>query len=159
MSKRQSIFQCPKPTDKVLRLMERGAELRARGLAWVAVAEKLERPNETIQQWVKQYREVWQGLLREAEGRVFREAGAEALQMLRKLLRSKDEKVTRDVARTLATLLCRYPYGRGADEPAMDETTQHLLEVAKALHLEDFDEHGNLIAASEVDESNRYDVS
>lgn len=146
MPVRKSIFQCPKPTDKVLRLMEGGAELRARGLAWAAVAEKLDRPVETIQQWVKQYREVWQGLLREAETRVFREAGAEALQMLRKLLRSKDEKVTRDVARTLATLMYRCPNGRGTDEPAMDETTQHLLEVAKALHLEDFDENGVLIA-------------
>jgi transposase len=124
------------PKPRVMRLMERVAELRAQGTSWSAIAEAVHRPLTTIEAWLRQYRAVWERLLRDAEGRRFREAGAEALQFLRKLLRSKDEKVTRDVARTLATLLYRFPFEREPKETPLDAETLELLEVAKHMAAE-----------------------
>jgi hypothetical protein len=136
----RSIFKSPMPNKKMLRMLERIAELRARGVSWASTAESVRRSVKAVECWVKTYREVWDRLLHEAEGRMFREAGAEALQFLRKLLRSSSETVTRDVARTLATLLYRYPFERESGEEPMDQTTADLVKAVQSLTTNDLQE-------------------
>jgi hypothetical protein len=92
------------PTAAVLSSMREAAELRVGGLSWEAVGERLRRSPETCRHWPLSYPEQWQALYRAAEERVINEAGAEAVLVLRQLLRSEDEKVRRDVARLLATM-------------------------------------------------------
>jgi hypothetical protein len=92
------------PTPAVLSSMREAAELRVGGLSWEAVGERLRRSPETCRHWPLNYPEQWQALYRAAEERVINEAGAEAVLVLRQLLRSKDEKVCRDVAKLLATM-------------------------------------------------------
>jgi hypothetical protein len=92
------------PTPAVLSSMREAAELRVGGLSWEAVGERLRRSPETCRHWPLTYPELWQALYRAAEERVINEAGAEAVLVLRQLLRSEDEKVRRDVAKLLATM-------------------------------------------------------
>jgi hypothetical protein len=92
------------PTPAVLSSMREAAELRVGGHSWEAVGEQLRRSPETCRHWPLTYPEQWQALYRAAEERVINEAGAEAVLVLRQLLRSKDEKVCRDVAKLLATM-------------------------------------------------------
>jgi hypothetical protein len=92
------------PTPAVLSNLREAAELRVGGLSWEAVGERLHRSPETCRHWPLTYPEQWQALYRAAEERLINEAGAEAVLVLRQLLRSEDEKVRRDVAKLLAAM-------------------------------------------------------
>jgi hypothetical protein len=92
------------PTAAVLSNLREAAELRVGGHSWEAVGEQLRRSPETCRHWPLIYPERWQALYRAAEERIINEAGAEAVLVLRQLLRSEDEKVRRDVARLLAAM-------------------------------------------------------
>jgi hypothetical protein len=92
------------PTPAVLSNLREAAELRVGGHSWEAVGDKLGRSPETCRHWPLTYSEQWQALYHAAEERLINEAGAEAVLVLRQLLRSEDEKVRRDVAKLLATM-------------------------------------------------------
>src|SRR5437763_156586 len=95
-------MSAPKPPpDSAL---ARAAELRAGGASWEAVAEVVRRAADTVRQWPARYPDRWQAALRAAERKQACEATAEAVLVLRKLLRSEDEKVARDAARALIDL-------------------------------------------------------
>jgi hypothetical protein len=90
------------PTDAVL---TRAAKLRAAGASWESVAAQLGRTVETVLKWPDDER--WPALLAEAEKRLAVEVSAEAVLILRQLLRAEDEKVRRDAARFLLELRFR----------------------------------------------------
>ncbi len=110
-----------KPTTAVLSLLARAAELRAGGASWDAVGGKLARSPDTCRQWPRLYSDDWRRLYRAAAGRLTEEAGAEALTVLRALLRSEDEKVRRDAAQRLLDLCHEAaPKGKEAERPDGD---------------------------------------
>ena len=85
-------------------LLNQAAELRAGGSTWDAVAAELHRSVETVRKWPTAYAALWQPVLRAAERRQAIDSAAEAILILRQLLRSKDEAVRRDAARWLISL-------------------------------------------------------
>jgi hypothetical protein len=89
------------PPDDAL---ARAALLRAAGCSWETVAAQLDRPLDSVQKWPEKVPERWQLALADAERRVVTEATAEAVLVLRQLLRAEDEKVRRDAARFLLDL-------------------------------------------------------
>src|SRR5436305_8849620 len=74
-------------------LLARAAELRAAGASWAKIAAEVGRAVKTCSQWPSLYPAWWGQLLRAAEDRLSAESGAEARVVLRKLLRSEDEKI------------------------------------------------------------------
>jgi hypothetical protein len=95
-------MSAPKPPPESV--LARAAELRAGGSSWEAVAEVVRRAADTVRQWPARYPDRWQAALHAAERRVAGEITAEAVIVLRRLLRSKNERVARDAARALIDL-------------------------------------------------------
>src|SRR5262245_45271637 len=89
----------PPPRPFVLNRMAVAAELRAGGAAWKTVAARLRCTERACIRWPKDYPEAWRRLYREATLRLLAEIGGEAMTVLRRLLRSKDEKMQRDATR------------------------------------------------------------
>ncbi len=85
-------------------LLNRAAELRAGGATWDSVAKSLNRAADTVRRWPRDYPDRWKIALHEAERQLVCETAAESVLVLRKLLRSEDEKVRRDAARALMDL-------------------------------------------------------
>jgi hypothetical protein len=92
------------PRAETARLLAAAAELKAAGASWEAVAAKVGRSPDTCRRWPALYPDEWRRLFRAAEQQLIIEAGAEAVLVLRALLRAEDDKVRRDVARTLVAL-------------------------------------------------------
>jgi hypothetical protein len=89
------------PSDE---LLNQAAELRAGGAKWETVAAQLHRSADTVRKWPREYAGRWKAALHEAERRLVFDAAAESVLVLRTLLRSDDEKVRRDAARSLTDL-------------------------------------------------------
>src|SRR5262245_45352632 len=91
----------PPPSDHLLSLLTIAADLRAAGVSWAAVGERVSRSDETCRAWPRRYPDDWRRLSREAEDLLTAEAGGEARIVLRKLLRSENEKVSLAAANLL----------------------------------------------------------
>jgi hypothetical protein len=89
------------PSESVLL---RAAELRAAGCSWELVARTLHRRLAKVRRWPEVFAERWQAALQRAERRNLAEASAEAVLVLRQLLRSSTDTVRRDAARYLVDL-------------------------------------------------------
>ena len=139
MAESSEVLESPVPNPNVTRLLMLAAEHRARGVGWKAIAKSLRRSVTAWEQWLRDYPDVWERVLRSAEGRVFREAGAESLQFLRGLLRSKDEKIVRDVGRTLTTLMYRLPRDRMPEVPSASDDAIELFQEMEKMTDEDID--------------------
>ena len=122
------------PNAKTLWLLRCASDKRAQGLSWANVALTLKRKLCVWQHWLRRYPSTWDQLLREAEGRVFREVGSEALTIMRCLLRSESETIRRDVGRTITVLAFRMPRDNTGEIPESDATRaamdQLLMEFA-----------------------------
>ncbi|HLW64016.1 MAG TPA: hypothetical protein VKS79_01775 [Gemmataceae bacterium] len=68
------------------------ATLRAGGASWADVAAKVGRSESRVHRWPQQYPDAWARHFRMAESHYLAEVAVEARQVLRLLLRSKDEK-------------------------------------------------------------------
>jgi hypothetical protein len=90
----------PPPDD----LIAKAAELRASGSSWDAVAAGVSRASDTVRRWPALYPGPWQKAFRAAERQFVAEATAEAVLILRKHLRSDDEKISQDAAERLIQL-------------------------------------------------------
>src|SRR5262249_6275395 len=75
--------------------------LRADGLSWEAVAARVERSVRTCRGWPSLYPDAWGRLYRDAVDDNHAEASAEALTILRTLLRSEEEKTRLTAAQLL----------------------------------------------------------
>ena len=127
------------PNAKTLWLLRCAADKRAQGLSWANVALTLKRQLCVWQNWLRRYPATWDRLLREAEGRTFREVGAEALTIMRCLLRSESESIRRDVGRTLTVLMFRMPRDNTSDMPSdpIFEDVSDLMELINEDHAEE----------------------
>ena len=68
------------------------ATLRAGGASWAEVAAKVGRSEDRVRRWPQKYPDAWARHFRMAESHFLAEVAVEARQVLRMLLRSKDEK-------------------------------------------------------------------
>jgi hypothetical protein len=116
----------PSPQPEVLALMAVAAELRASGLSWETVAERVGRNPRTCRRWLAEYPGVWDRLYRRAELRVLESATAEAVIVLRNLLRSEDEKVRRDAARFLLQMRLQFEPGEAPATGAGDSDAERI---------------------------------
>jgi hypothetical protein len=106
---------------QLLRLLTQAAELKARGSSWDHVAAQVGRRPSTCRRWTTLYPAAWRRLFGEAQRRLVTDAGAEGVQALRSQLRSEDEKVRRDAARTLVGMLAQlHKADDGPADPADD---------------------------------------
>jgi len=80
-------------------LVVKAADLRARGVSWAAVAAKVGRKVDTVEEWPKRYADVWKQALAEGRLAAASETASEGGAVLRLLLRSNDEKIKRDAVR------------------------------------------------------------
>ena len=92
----------PKPPSDDL--LFKAAELRAGGTKWAEVAKAVNRSLVVVKTWQKRYPDRWATALKVAERRTVCEAAAESVHVLRTLLRSTDEKIARDAAKSLTDL-------------------------------------------------------
>jgi hypothetical protein len=74
------------------KLMAAAAALRAAGIAWSVVGQRLQRNERTCRRWVEEHPDVWRRHLLQAERQLARECRAEARSTLRHLLRAGEEK-------------------------------------------------------------------
>lgn len=82
-------------------LLIRAAELRASGAGWSVVAQTVGRTVDVVRRWPMRYPDRWAVHLRAAERRQAADAAAEGLHVLRRQLRSDDDKTARDAAAKL----------------------------------------------------------
>lgn len=92
---------------EVARLLARAAEMRAGGTSWENVAATLGRTVATCRGWPHKYADLWGRAYAAAVRERLAAGGAESLQVLREMLRSKDAKTRQTAARILAGLLER----------------------------------------------------
>lgn len=106
------------PSDELRDRIIRAATLRAEGRSWAAVADELGLTAATVQAYPRKHPKLWAVAERRAWDRALAEAAAEAVTTLRRLLRSDDDKLTRDAAAKLVQFAARRlrpPAARKAD--------------------------------------------
>lgn len=80
------------------RLLRTAAELRALGNAWEKVAAEVGQPAKVVKSWPQRYPARWGQAFDAAVRQTLAEATAEAVLVLRKQLRSDDEKSAREAS-------------------------------------------------------------
>lgn len=93
------------PSDKILK----AAQLRRGGASWSEIALVVGRNRQTVRRWSEEHSQEWQEAIDALEKSESLEtnlesAAREAILILRSLLRSQDEKIQRDAAKTLLDL-------------------------------------------------------
>ena len=89
------------PSEDMLNFV---AELRAEGLSWDRVAARIKRNPRTLRKWRNKYADRWKLASAQAERGMAAEAECESVIVLRRLLRSIDEKVRWHAAKSLIAL-------------------------------------------------------
>lgn len=92
------------PARPPARLVRAAAESRAAGNAWEKVAADVGRTTAVVRTWPRRYAGVWREAFADAERRALAEATAEAVVLLRKQLRSEDEKAVREASLKLVQI-------------------------------------------------------
>jgi hypothetical protein len=80
------------PHQQIESLIALAATLRAGGASWTDVAAKVGRSESRVRRWPQKYPDAWARHFRMAESHFLAEVAVEARQIMRLLLRSKDEK-------------------------------------------------------------------
>jgi hypothetical protein len=80
------------PHQQIESLIALAATLRAGGAGWADVAAKVGRSEGRMRRWPQKYPDAWARHFRMAESHFLAEVAVEARQVMRLLLRSKDEK-------------------------------------------------------------------
>ena len=114
------------PSAQIRTLLSTAAELRAGGTSWETIAKQLHRHERTCRRWPLQFAADWQRFYRAAEERLLCEASAEALHILRTLLRAKDAWLCQNTAKYLLTQRLEAGQRTGEAQPdvAEDEWTR-----------------------------------
>ena len=89
------------PTDEML---ARVADLRADGLTWEAVGKAVGKAARTVRRWPSRYHDRWLLFQQSAEMQLAHASESEAVLVLRRMLRSKDEKLAWNAAKTLVDM-------------------------------------------------------
>src|SRR5262245_49229285 len=88
----------PTPREEIRAPMRRAAELRACGRSWESIGTELGCDERTCGRWRARYPALWQRLFRTEEEDLHEHLGIEAAIVLKKALRSKDERLKQDAA-------------------------------------------------------------
>jgi hypothetical protein len=115
------------PSDRRLVL---AAELRIGGATWEAIAARLHRSPETVRKWPLEYPDRWRTALFHAERRLAADAEGESVLALRRLLRSRDDKVCWHAAKAL--ILLRVELAR-LDLRALAQSANHTSDPVRLL--------------------------
>ena len=83
------------------KLLAAAADLRAGGAGWAAVADAVGRKPESVRKWPTRYRKRWAAHVAAAGRRLAADAAAEGVHVLRRQLRSDDDKTSRAAAAEL----------------------------------------------------------
>ena len=83
------------PSEKTLL---RAVEARAAGHSWEAVAKLVHRATSTVRRWSLRYPQEWDAALQAAQQQAVVQAGNEAVGILRRLMSSKDERISHQAA-------------------------------------------------------------
>jgi len=119
------------PSAQIRTLLSTAAELRAGGTSWETIAKQLHRHERTCRRWPVQFAADWQRYYRAAEERLLCEASAEALHILRTLLRAKDAWLCQNTAKYL--LSQRLVAGQRAGEAKPDQLEDDWTRLADYL--------------------------
>lgn len=111
--------------------LSRAAALLAGGASPAAAARELGVPLTTLRRWTNDPR--WSSLFEHARESVRAEAGTEALLVLRSLLRSEDDRLRAQAARTLAAVAARPLRATGLTNTAGPTDTTDTAEVVRLL--------------------------
>ncbi|MFM8223031.1 MAG: hypothetical protein ACKOJF_29330, partial [Planctomycetaceae bacterium] len=87
--------------SEVARRVATAAALRCSGQSWEQVAARFGCQLDTCRRWPQRYPELWRKAMRWARKERITEADAEAIAVLRGLLRSESEAIRRDAARAI----------------------------------------------------------
>src|SRR5258708_8218818 len=79
-------------SKNLITLMTTAAELRSGGASWELVGQHVKRSAKTCGKWPSRYKEQWEQLYLQEQRNRYAESGDEALMIMRRLLRSDDEK-------------------------------------------------------------------
>jgi hypothetical protein len=79
------------PPEKTL---IRAVEARAAGYSWETVAKLVQRSAQTVRQWPRRFPTEWDAALQVAQQQAVVQAGNEAVGVLRRLMSSKDERIS-----------------------------------------------------------------
>jgi len=148
MSEAVAIRDHREPNAKITRMLSRAADQRARGVRWSGIAQALNRSQVALCEYVALHAATWERLLRLAEGRVFREAGSEALQVMRTLLRAESETIQRDVGRTLTNLMFRSTRDNTGELVPLNPREEAVMDFVTRENAHDQDEEENDTADS-----------
>lgn len=94
-----------RPSKQILNFMTIAAELRAAGYSWDSISPKMGRSTRTCRRWPTLYPDDWDKRFYSATRRLAEEIGSEGRITLKRLLRSKDEKITEGAGKFLSRLL------------------------------------------------------
>jgi hypothetical protein len=78
--------------------LARAAEMRAEGNAWKYVGAAVGFSQHTVRKWPRLFPDLWAAAMRAADRRVIDDAAAEAVGVLRQLIRSGDDKLRQAAA-------------------------------------------------------------
>src|SRR5262249_29891282 len=90
-----------KPSAKVLEMMTTAAQLRALGISWESIAAKLGRDESSCRRWTERHPGEWKRLLTPMEEAALRQAGNEALHVLKRAMAGKGDPLAAQAARFL----------------------------------------------------------
>src|ERR1051326_696599 len=122
------------PSAKLLALLDVAADLRAIGKTWETIAQAVGRRPETCRRWPLLYRATWLRCLRSAARLRDLEAGGEAREFLRIILRYKDPKVAVAAARGL---MGRPPSRKSAKAPPGQPDPELLAYISQIRDMSD----------------------
>ena len=113
------VFAMAIPSAQILSLMKNVAELRAAGFSWDSIGPQMGRSARTCRRWPTLYPDDWDRLFELAERRIIEELGSEGRRTLKRMLRSKNEKLQQDTGKFLSRL--RFD-SKAAHERKADQT-------------------------------------
>src|SRR5262245_54816290 len=129
------------PSAALLTLLAQAAALRAAGLKWESVAERVGRSPETCRRWPQTYPQDWLRLFTEAERALIRDTHAEGLAVLRNLLREQDWRPRLGACKLLAQMrqdLARVEAQEAAEGPGLDPVIVRFVTYLQSLTPEQF---------------------
>ena len=130
------------------------ATLRASGASWADVAAKVGRSEARVRRWPQQYPDAWARHFRMAESHFLSEVAVEARQVLRLLLRSKDEKTQLRATFNMLKVRQSERDREFAVEPAQEPVEPYVASFVKELQKLDDEEIDQMLrkALSELAE-------
>ena len=133
-------------SERMRRVLERMAEMKAAGASWEAIAIALHRKVQTMKKWSRVYANEWQELFGQFEKQYLDEAAAESVLALRKQLRIEESTLSVQAA----DKLIRYRISRAKSTPAPTANEGMSGEERDLLFTKELEEEARQAAANSM---------